>query len=402
MEGNEKIDATLDSQDPNVAQAQNGSSSTAGESVKPRGICVALPQGGKPIKLVGDGPSDFLPVLQSSTFAWINFSLSDLEKDGTDVSAKLGFSDSLVPMLLKNYHSNYEDREIELGIKVPAVKIIGLDVVSYDLIILVRKNLILSMHSEKVTRVVQLSRYADTYMRKFPESMPMDDKLTNMLIRILDENNNRNFEQLREIEEQADWLSKQLADPISPREKLGTHIYGMKHSLISYLNALWRTLDVLNSLRHGDADVITDNNKVLVKIGLLADDVNRQISTAEHTSEVLASGLEVLQSLYNNQLQTLNNRMTLAVAWLTILGTALLVPNTIATFYGSIQGIDTPNLIWYAGITVLATINATVLAFWWVQKKVIMPKSASDMSSLLIDEKRMEAKEAKRMEPKRK
>jgi magnesium transporter len=176
----------------------------------------------------------------------------------------------------------------------------------------------------------------------------------------------------------------------------------MKHSLISYLNALWRTLDVLNSLRHGDADVITDNNKVLVKIGLLADDVNRQISTAEHTSEVLASGLEVLQSLYNNQLQTLNNRMTLAVAWLTILGTALLVPNTIATFYGSIQGIDTPNLIWYAGITVLATINATVLAFWWVQKKVIMPKSASDMSSLLIDEKRMEAKEAKRMEPKRK
>ena len=397
MEGNEKIDAALEPKDA-VSAGQNGAAAS-GAAVKRRGICVALPQGGKPIKLIGDSPSDFLPVLQSSTFAWINFSLTDLEKDGTDVSAKLGFSDSLVPALLKNYHSNYEDREIELGLKVPAVKIIGMEVISYDLIILVRRNLILSMHSEKVTRVVQLSRYADTYMRKFPESMPMDDKLTNMLIRILDENNNRNFEQLREIEEQADWLSKQLADPISPRDQLGTHIYGMKHSLISYLNALWRTLDVLNSLRHGDADVISDNNKVLVKIGLLADDVNRQISTAEHTSEVLASGLEVLQSLYNNQLQTLNNRMTLAVAWLTILGTALLVPNTIATFYGSIQGIDTPNLIWYVGITVLATINATVLAFWWVQKKVIMPKTASDMSSLLVDEERLEAKR-KQMEQK--
>ncbi|MDD1743597.1 MAG: CorA family divalent cation transporter [Methanomassiliicoccales archaeon] len=390
MEGNEKIDAALDPQDPAIAQAQIVPPN--GTAIKRRGICVALPQGGKPVKLMGDGPSDFLPILQNSTFAWINFSLTDLEKDGTDVSAKLGFSDSLVPSLLKNYHSNYEDREIELGIKVPAVKIIGLDVISYDLIILVRRNLILSMHSEKVTRVVQLSRYADTYMRKYPASMPMEDKLTNMLIRILDENNNRNFEQLREIEEQADALSKQLSDPKTPRDILGTQIYGMKHSLISYLNALWRTLDVLNSLRHGDADTITDNNKVLVKIGLLADDVNRQISTAEHTSDVLASGLEVLQSLYNNQLQTLNNRMTLAVAWLTILGTALLVPNTIATFYGSIQGINSANLIWYTGITLIATINATVLAFWWVQKKVIMPKTAVDTSSLIAEERKLREK----------
>ncbi len=380
MEGNLKIDAALEPQDT-VAPGKNGAAAL-GAVVKRRGICVALPQGGKPIKLVGDSPSDFLPLLQNSTFAWINFSLTDLEKDGTDVSAKLGFSDSLVPALLGNYHANYEDRDIELGIKVPAVKIIGLEVISYDLIILVRRNLILSMHSEKVTRVVQLSRYADTYMRKFPETMTMDDKLTNMLIRILDENNNRNFEQLREIEEQADSLSKKLSDPTTPREMLGTQIYGMKHSLISYLNALWRTLDVLNSLRHGDADTISDNNKVLVKIGLLADDVNRQISTAEHTSDVLASGLEVLQSLYNNQLQTLNNRMTLAVAWLTILGTALLVPNTIATFYGSIQGLDDKNLIWYTTITIVATINATMLAFWWVQKKVIMPKTASDTASL--------------------
>lgn len=169
----------------------------------------------------------------------------------------------------------------------------------------------------------------------------------------------------------------------------------MKHSLISYLNALWRTLDVLNSLRHGDADTITDNNKVLVKIGLLADDVNRQISTAEHTSDVLASGLEVLQSLYNNQLQTLNNRMTLAVAWLTILGTALLVPNTIATFYGSIQGLDDKNLIWYTTITIVATINATMLAYWWVQKKVIMPKTASDTSSLVAEERNLQTKKRK-------
>jgi magnesium transporter len=79
--------------------------------------------------------------------------------------------------------------------------------------------------------------------------------------------------------------------------------------------------------------------------------------------------------------------MTLAVAWLTILGTALLVPNTIATFFGSIQGLDSKTLIWYSAITIIATINATALAFWWVQKKVIMPRGAADTASLREKEK---------------
>jgi len=357
------------------------------EPSKKLGICVAIPQGGKPIKLQGDRPSDFLPTLQNSTIAWINFACKDLEKEGTDIAAQLGFSDTLVPALLKGYYSNYEDRDVELGIMVPAVKITGLEVKSYNLIILIRKNIILSMHNTEVTRVVQLTRYADSYMRKFPENMVPEDKLGNLLVRILDENNNRNFEQLRELEEQADWMSKRLADPATPRSELGGQIYEMKHALIAYLSTLWRTLDVLNSLRQGDADVITDNTKILAKIGLLVDDVNRQITTAEHTSDVLASGLEVLQSLYNNQLQTLNNRMTLAVAWLTILGTALLVPNTIATFFGSIQTLDSKTLIWYTAITVIATINATMLAYWWVQKKVIMPRGAADTAVLKQPEK---------------
>ena len=97
---------------------------------------------------------------------------------------------------------------------------------------------------------------------------------------------------------------------------------------------------MVNSLRYGDADTITDNQKVLNKIGLLADDLNRQISLSEHMSEVLASGLEVLQSLYNNQLQILNNRMSLTMTWLTILGTAVLVPNTLATIFGFALNVD--------------------------------------------------------------
>jgi magnesium transporter len=157
--------------------------------------------------------------------------------------------------------------------------------------------------------------------------------------------------------------------------QIGRDIYNLKHALITYLNTLWRTLDVLHSLRYGDAELVSDNPKTLAQIGLLVEDVNRQISLSEHMSEVLASGLEVLQALYNNQLQLLNNRMALTMTWLTILGTAVLVPNTIATVFGFALGLDTETLVWTMAVLALATLNATYLAYWWVMRWAKLPKT---------------------------
>ena len=109
----------------------------------------------------------------------------------------------------------------------------------------------------------------------------------------------------------------------------------MKHVLIIYLNALWASKDVIESLRYGDADLITDDEKLLGRIGILSDNIDRHIELSEQMSNVLASGLEVMQSIYNNQLQTMNNRFALVTAYLTVLGTAALVPNTLATIAGS-------------------------------------------------------------------
>jgi magnesium transporter len=109
-------------------------------------------------------------------------------------------------------------------------------------------------------------------------------------------------------------------------------------------------------------------------VGLLADDVNRQIGLSEHMSNVLASGLEVLQTIYNNQLQILNNRMSYTITWLTILGTAVLVPNTIATIAGSVMGLELPIMVWYLTIMTFATLGATYLAWWWVKRWVNLPK----------------------------
>jgi len=360
---------------PGSSVAQKECSTPSCEMPDYSAICVALPHKGKPIKVFGNSPSEFFSALQGSSLAWLNFTVKDLMKDGTETAVKLGFSASLVPTLMKGYHASFEDGVTELGIMVPAVKISKLSVESYPLIILVRKDLIVTMHTVQVERLVLFSRYADSFLRKLPESMELDDRLTMMLVRILDENNSHNFEHLREIEEQGDSMSEKLLDPASPRMQIGRDIYNLKHALITYLNTLWRTLDVLHSLRYGDAELVSDNPKTLAQIGLLVEDVNRQISLSEHMSEVLASGLEVLQALYNNQLQLLNNRMALTMTWLTILGTAVLVPNTIATVFGFALGLDTETLVWTMAVLALATLNATYLAYWWVMRWAKLPKT---------------------------
>jgi len=84
---------------------------------------------------------------------------------------------------------------------------------------------------------------------------------------------------------------------------------------------------------------------------------------------VMASGLEVLQTIYNNQLQALNNRLARVMAYLTVAGTALLVPNTIATIMGSSAFEMHPDdQWWYIGMLLGSTVISTYLVWLWVRR----------------------------------
>ena len=117
--------------------------------------------------------------------------------------------------------------------------------------------------------------------------------------------------------------------------------------------------------------------ELLDQVGALAEDVNRQIELSEHLSDVLSSGLEVLQSIYNNQLQVLNNKLALVVTYLTIIGTALLVPNTLATVLGNPAfNMGASDRGWFIILLVGSTIVATIGSFWWVRKFGWIPRRA--------------------------
>ena len=78
-----------------------------------------------------------------------------------------------------------------------------------------------------------------------------------------------------------------------------------------------------------------------------------------------------------NQLQVLNNRMALAMTWLTILGTAVLVPNTLATI-GGLLPLEGSSLTWFLYVILFSTLASTALAWWWVSKKIYLPTRADE------------------------
>ncbi len=349
----------------------------AAAALKEKTFCVALNPDGTTVKMEAENINEFKKIVDGAVVSWIDYIVDDLKKEAVSAATSLGFSELLVSILIKNKRSGYEDFNTEMGMVLPAILVNGFNVTVDPLLMLIKENVVLTIHSKEVKRFFRVRRYAETFMKKIKPNIRRQDKITMVLIRILDENNSRNFDHLREIEENADKLTERLVDLDTPRELIGPEIHKMKHALITYLGALWENVDVLNTLRYGDPEILTDDPKLLERLEVLVTEVNNHIGLAEHLSEVLASGLEVLQSIYNNQLQILNNKMALLVAYLTILGTAVLVPNTLATALSNpAYNLGPQDAWWFTALMAVSTIASTLIAYWWVKKKGLLPSKA--------------------------
>lgn len=374
---------------------------------------------------------DLITLVAKAQIAWIDYIVDDFEKDAIESSVKAGFSEQLVKRLLMNVSGNYEDHDAELGLLLPAIHVDGYDVNVEPLLILLRGNLILTMHTHKRSRFYQIRRYAETYFRKLPKGEKNIDKISLLLIRIIDENNSWNFKQLQEMNERTDDLTMDLKDSNVVQSHVGDQVYQMKHALLKYLSALWGTADTLSSLRYGDADLISDMPSVSERIVSMQNEVHQQLSLTEHLSDVLASGLESLKSIYNNQLQdrnnqlqdlnntmqdrnnllqeknnqlqelnnTLsernnqlseknnqltakNNRLTMLGAFLAILGAGFVVPNTIATVMSqtNIFVFSPRDMTWYLTLIVTSTAITLFLVYWWVKRIGLLPSIDDEAS----------------------
>jgi magnesium transporter len=311
------------------------------------------------------------------SFTWVDHTASDIE-DAAEVALGFGFSRSLMDSLRTDKLSEYVDLETELGMRIPSVRVERPEPEIEPSYFLVKENLILTIHGVAASHLVQFSRYADTYLSKMNPSLTLSEKRTMFLIRLLDENCNDHFDQLRFIEDHADSVGYELSEMTIHVKDVGKRIFQVKHTTIVYLSTLWHLLDVINSLRYGDAELIDDKQKILGRLNLMSENVSRQVELSENMSEVLVSGMNVLQALYNNQLLTINNRMILALTWMTVLGTALLVPNTLATIFGFVIGLDFGMMVWSVTVIIMATITMSSLVYWWTKSWTIVPRSPDE------------------------
>ena len=345
-----------------------------------RWSCISLFEGGGTVSRESDNPADFADLVKRAVLSWVDFRTSDLEHD-LALAGKLGFSESLINALALSPRNLYEDLNTEMGIKLPSILMSDTGVLEVEATftyIFLKNNLVLSVHRPEVDRrYASLRKYADTILKKIQGTPDWVDRLTLFLMRLIETNNDRNFDHLRQIEERSDVLNKSMTDPNTPRLVLGGQIYTIKHALILYLDALWETVDVIREMRFGDAELISDSPPLLQSMSLLAEEVNRHISLTENMSDMLASGLNIMQSVYNNQLQAWNNRLTRLVAYLTILGTAALVPNTLATILANTAfNMDGGDIGWYLALLVGSTALSVIGTLWWVRKVGLIPKKS--------------------------
>jgi magnesium transporter len=353
-----------------------------------RWFCTGLESSGRTIKQEAESPATFMEILNRSMIAWVDYITDDPVKDLPVVAAQMGFSESFISNLACCDQLNYSDFDTEMWLTFPTIQIRGNDVRAHSMVVLIRKNLIVTFHVRTVDkRFLRLRRYSETILRKIPLDIRSEDKLTVLLSRILEANNDSNFRHLRMIEEFGDELNKDLMDRDVDKSTLGPKIYEMKHALIIYLNSLWECVDVLQAIRYGDAELLTDEPKLVNLFAVMVDQVKNQIGLSEHMSEVLASGIEATQAIYNNQLTIsnnqltisnnkftmLNNRLSKVVAILTIVGTAILIPNTIATVLGNSVWTFGPEFLpMYLALMIVATTVGSLLMWYWIKRTGLM------------------------------
>lgn len=315
---------------------------------------------GTSCKLTNITAEEVMSVSSTCSLSWTECIVDDLPLASKEVTRVLGIT--LDPsILLASYVSGYEDRGEILGLMLPIINFVAGKISISPMLIYIRKDHIITIQDEHAGKILRLSDYTNTFFRRLPSgSGEWAERQTTLLIRIIDEVSEHNFTVLRMFMEAAEQIEIDLAGLRRIPRDLTLEMSNIKTSLLAFLNAMWATHTTVHSLRYGDPDMVTDNESVLAKFDVILAALDRQVQMAEHVLEVLTAGMNVLQTEVSNKLGAF-------LLWLTVIGTAVLVPNTLATIYGAFPSEEWEMLPRFVGL-IAATVGATYGSYWFVQK----------------------------------
>ncbi|MDQ1279317.1 MAG: magnesium transporter [Thermoproteota archaeon] len=189
---------------------------------------------------------DFLPLLEQSSITWADIKVDNIPKEIIEIADKFGFSHGLGKQLFagstdgRHFQGGYEDLDTEMGLLFPVIRTEDFNITIKPLMIFLKRGLVLTVRNRDIHIFHNLHRYAKTFFKKLPKNLQPIDWLSLILIRIIDENNKRNFEQLQEIDESSGDLTRNFKSDTPFRTDFGEKIIEMKHALITYLSGLWK------------------------------------------------------------------------------------------------------------------------------------------------------------------
>ena len=295
---------------------------------------------------------------------WIEVVVDDIVAETPKILERLGITME-ASTLLSGYITEYEDTGDTLGIMVPFIFTGESRTQTSPCLIFMKKDLILTIHDDYGGKITKLYNYTDSLMRKLPQSPDSwPERQTILLFRLLDEVSETNFSVLRSIVERAEQVEIDLQGARQISRDLSLELSNMKRSVLSFLNAVWATHDVVRNLKYGDPDMVSDDDDVLEKFEVVLATLDRQIQMAENVLEVISTGITAINTESSNQLTKL-------IVWLTVAATAVLVPNTLATIFG----IPDLNITytWVIPVLIIATVISSVLTYAWTKQYRVFP-----------------------------
>ena len=328
---------------------------------------------GVPFKKESVNLEEAAKIVSLGNLTWIEIVVDDIVAETPEILDRLGIT-MKASTLLSGYITEYEDAGDTLGIMVPFIFTGESRTQTSPCLIFMKKDLILTIHDDYGGKITKLYNYTDTLMRKLPQAPESwAERQTMLLFRLLDEVSETNFSVLRSIVERAEQVEIDLAGARQISRDLSLELSNMKRSVLSFLNAVWATHDIVRNLKYGDPDMISDDDDILEKFEVVLATLDRQIQMAENVLEVISTGITAINTESSNQLTKL-------IVWLTVAATAVLVPNTLATVFGI------PDLhisyTWVIPILVIATGISVVVTYRWTKQYRVLPFGRRKLSSI--------------------
>ena len=325
-----------------------------------KAVSAAGLQNGTPFKNPTIGLDEAAQIVTSGNLVWIECVVDSITEETPKILEKLGVS--MDPsLLLSGYVSSYEDRGDTLGLMIPFVVPGNNTTQTAPLLIFMKKDLVLTIHDDYGGKITRLYNYAPTLLRKLPKDPEQwADRQTLLLARIIDEISEANFSILRLIVERAEQFEIDLAGSRQVTRDISLELSNMKTALLTFLNAIWATYDTVHNLKYGDADMVSDEEQILAKFEVILGRLDRQIQMSENVMQMVATGVNVIQT-------EVTNKVTILIIWWTVAGTAELVPNTIATVFGLYPAHE--QQFWPIVSTIVVSAGlATAVAYFYVRR----------------------------------